>query len=40
MFSNLESKVIQIVFVGQPELEDKLNSEDLRQLKQSIKIRC
>jgi general secretion pathway protein A len=40
MFSNLESKVIQIVFVGQPELEDKLNSEDLKQLKQSIKIRC
>jgi general secretion pathway protein A len=40
MFSNLEPKVIQIVFVGQPELEDKLNSEDLRQLKQSIKIRC
>ena len=40
MLSNLESKVIQIVFVGQPELEDKLNSEDLRQLKQSIKIRC
>ena len=39
MFSNLESKVIQIVFVGQPELEDKLNSEDLTQLKRSIKIR-
>jgi general secretion pathway protein A len=39
MFSNLESKVIQIVFVGQPELEDKLNSGDLTQLKKSIEIR-
>ena len=39
MFTNLGSKVIKIVFVGQPELEDKLNSEDLKQLKQSIEIR-
>lgn len=39
MFSDLESKEIQIVFVGQPELEDKLNSENLKQLRQSIKIR-
>ncbi len=39
IFSNLESKAIQIVFVGQPELEDKLNSEDLMHLKQSLEIR-
>jgi general secretion pathway protein A len=39
MFSNLEPKVIQIVFVGQPEFEDKLNSQDLRQLKQKIEIK-
>lgn len=42
MLSNLEtttSKLIQIVFVGQPELEDKLNSRELRQLKQRIAIR-
>ena len=42
MLSNLEtsrSKLLQIVFVGQPELEAKLNSEDLRQLKQRIGIR-
>jgi len=42
MLSNLEtsnSKLIQIVFVGQPELENKLNSKELRQLKQRIAIR-
>jgi general secretion pathway protein A len=40
MFSNLESKLLQIVLVGQPELEEKLNSsEGLRQLKQNIGIR-
>ncbi len=42
MLSNLEtpnSKLIQIVFVGQPELETKLNSRELRQLKQRIAIR-
>ena len=38
-FSDLESKGIQIVFVGQPELEDRLNSESLRQLKRSMGIR-
>ena len=40
--SNLEtpkSKLLQIVLVGQPELEAKLNSEDLRQFKQRIGIR-
>jgi type II secretory pathway predicted ATPase ExeA/phage tail protein X len=42
MLSNLEtprSKLLQMVLVGQPELEVKLNSEDLRQLKQRIGIR-
>jgi type II secretory pathway predicted ATPase ExeA len=40
MFSNLEPKVIQILLVGQPELEEKLNSPGLRHLKQKIGIRC
>lgn len=43
MLSNLETphlKLLQIVLVGQPELDVKLNSEDLRQLKQRIGIRC
>jgi type II secretory pathway predicted ATPase ExeA len=42
MLSNLEtpkSKLLLIVLVGQPELEVKLDSEDLRQLKQRIEIR-
>jgi len=42
ILSNLEtskSKLLQILLVGQPELEVKLNSEDLRQLKQRIGIR-
>jgi type II secretory pathway predicted ATPase ExeA len=42
MLSNLEtpqSKLLQIVLVGQPELEVKLNSKNLRQLKQRIGIR-
>jgi general secretion pathway protein A len=39
IFSGPESKEIQIVLVGQPELEDKLNSENLKRLRQSIKIR-
>lgn len=30
---------LQIVFVGQPEFEDKLNSQGLRQLKQRIRIK-
>jgi len=33
------SKLLQIVLVGQPELEEKLNSDDLRQLRQRIAIR-
>jgi type II secretory pathway predicted ATPase ExeA len=42
MLSNLEtpkSKLLQIILVGQPELEIKLDSEDLRQLKQRVEIR-
>jgi general secretion pathway protein A len=42
MLSNLETakeKLLQILLVGQPELEVKLNSNDLRQFKQRIGIR-
>ncbi len=42
MLSNIETgeaKLFQMVLIGQPELEKKLNSEDLRQLKQRIGIR-
>jgi len=42
MLSNLETatdKLIQIVLVGQPELEQILNSRELRQLRQRIAIR-
>lgn len=40
--SNLETqkaKLLQIILVGQPELDAKLNSEELRQLRQRIGIR-
>src|SRR5262249_22015649 len=43
MLSNLETstqKLIQIVLVGQPEFEDKLNEYALRQLKQRLVIRA
>jgi general secretion pathway protein A len=42
MLSNLETpktKLLQIVLVGQPELKAKLDSMDLRQLKQRVGIR-
>jgi general secretion pathway protein A len=42
MLSNLETekeKMLQIILVGQTELEHKLNSPDLRQLNQRIAIR-
>ncbi|MBI4432608.1 MAG: AAA family ATPase [Candidatus Omnitrophica bacterium] len=42
MLSNLESeneKLLQIILVGQPELRDKLESRNLRQLRQRITIR-
>lgn len=43
MLSNLETekeKLLQIVLVGQPELNAKLKSPDLRQLTQRIGINC
>lgn len=43
LLSNLETtdeKLLQIVLVGQPELDDKLDSVDLRQLKQRIALRA
>lgn len=42
LLSNLEtssSKLLQIVLVGRPEIEAKLNSRDLRQFKQRIVIK-
>lgn len=43
LLSNLETtddKLLQIVLVGQPELDDKLDSRGLRQLKQRITLRA
>lgn len=43
LLTNLETaqqKLIQIVLVGQPELDQKLDSPQLRQLKQRITLRC
>jgi general secretion pathway protein A len=43
LLSNLETvddKLLQIVLVGQPELDDKLDSNELRQLKQRIAVRA
>ena len=43
LLSNLETdreKLIQIVLMGQPELERKLNEPELRQLKQRVTLRC
>jgi len=43
MLSNLETskdKLVQIVMVGQPEFDKKLELDELRQLKQRIAIRC
>ena len=42
MLSNLETakdKLIQIILIGQPELEEKLNLHELRQLRQRIAVR-
>jgi general secretion pathway protein A len=42
LLTNLETaqeKLLQIVLVGQPELDEKLDSEELRQLKQRIALR-
>ncbi|MFZ0523818.1 MAG: AAA family ATPase [Candidatus Acidiferrales bacterium] len=43
MLLNLETpreKLLQIVLVGQPELEGRLNRPELRQIKQRIALRC
>ena len=43
LLTNLETsqhKLLQIVLVGQPELDRKLDSHKLRQLKQRIGMRC
>lgn len=43
LLTNLETsqhKLLQILLVGQPELDEKLESYDLRQLKQRIGLRC
>src|ERR1700735_1099819 len=43
LLSNLETyddKLLQIVLVGQPELDEKLDSKGLRQLKQRISLRA
>jgi general secretion pathway protein A len=43
LLSNLETdraKLIQIVLMGQPELEQKLNQPQLWQLKQRVAVRC
>jgi general secretion pathway protein A len=43
LLTNLETaeeKLLQILLIGQPELDDKLDSVNLRQLKQRIALRC
>jgi general secretion pathway protein A len=43
LLTNLETtqhKLLQIVLVGQPELDSKLDSHQLRQLKQRVALRC
>lgn len=43
LLSNLETsrdKLLQIILVGQPELGEKLDSHDLRQLDQRITLKC
>ena len=43
LLTNLETsteKLLQIVLAGQPELEQKLNSRELRQLRQRIALRA
>jgi general secretion pathway protein A len=43
LLTNLETsqqKLLQIVLVGQPELDQRMDSPELRQLKQRIALRC
>ena len=39
-FESDNAKHLQIVLTGQPELRDKLNQKNLRQLKQRVALRC
>src|SRR5436853_3963814 len=39
-FETTSQKLMQILLVGQPELRDKLNLPELRQLKQRVGLRC
>jgi general secretion pathway protein A len=39
-FETSQQKLMQILLVGQPELREKLNRAELRQLKQRIGLRC
>ena len=39
-FESDTAKYLQIVLTGQPELRDKLNQPNLRQLKQRVALRC
>jgi general secretion pathway protein A len=39
-FETSQHKLLQIVLVGQPELDNKIDSDELRQLKQRIAMRC
>ena len=39
-FETAQQKLIQIVLSGQPELDKKLDSTELRSLKQRISVRC
>jgi general secretion pathway protein A len=39
-FETTNQKLMQILLVGQPELRDKLNVPELRQLKQRVGMRC
>lgn len=43
LLSNLETatqKLLQIILMGQPELQDVLNRKDLKQLRQRVAVRC
>lgn len=43
LLSNLETatqKLLQIILMGQPELQDLLHRKDLKQLRQRISVRC
>ena len=39
IFSDLEARTVQVILVGQPEFEDKLNSPGLNQFKQRLRIK-